>query len=87
MSVKSAQAFIERIQNDEDFRKELEGLDAAEERMKFAKARGFDFTINEIAEEKASLTDSELEDVAGGGVGCNCSDMFCYLIADLLLNT
>ncbi len=87
MSTENAKAFIERFKNDEDFRKELEERASAEERMKFAKARGFDFTINEIAEEKASLTDSELEDVAGGGVGCNCSDMFCYLIADLLLNT
>ncbi len=67
MSIKSAQAFIERVKNDEDFRKELEGRDSAEERMKFAKARGFDFTKDEIEELQDTLTDDELEGVAGGG--------------------
>ncbi|MCP4152890.1 MAG: Nif11-like leader peptide family natural product precursor [bacterium] len=72
MSIKSAQAFIERIQNDEDFRKELEERASEEERMKFAKARGFDFTKEEIDELKDTLTDDELNKVAGGG----CWDIF-----------
>ncbi len=66
MSIKSAKAFIENVKNDEDFRKELEGRDSAEERMKFAKARGFDFTKDEIAELNDVLTKDELESVAGG---------------------
>ncbi len=66
MSTESAKAFIERVENDEDFRKELEGRDSAEERMKFAKARGFDFTKDEIAELNDVLTKDELESVAGG---------------------
>ncbi len=65
MSIKSAQAFIERIQNDEDFRKELEERASEEERMKFAKARGFDFTKDEIDELKAIIPDGELE-MSGG---------------------
>ncbi len=70
MSIKSAQAFIERVKNDEDFRKELEERASAEERMKFAKARGFDFTTDEIKELQDTLTDDELEGVAGGNT-CN----------------
>ncbi len=66
MSTESAKAFIERVKNDEDFRKELEERASAEERMKFAKARGFDFTKDEINELQDTLTDDELESVAGG---------------------
>ncbi len=69
MSIKSAQAFIERIQNDENFRKELEERASTEERMKFAKARGFDFTKDEIDELKDTINDGDLDKVDGGG-GC-----------------
>ncbi len=65
MSIKSAQAFIERIQNDEDFRKEVEERASVEERMKFAKARGFDFTKDEIDELKDTINDGDL-DMSGG---------------------
>ncbi len=67
MSTESAKAFIERVQNDEDFRKELGERASAEERIKFAKARGFDFTKGEIDELQDTLTDDELDRVAGGG--------------------
>ncbi len=70
MSIESAKAFLERVKNDEDFRKELEGQVSMEERMKVAKAQGFDFTKDEIGEVHDSLTDQELEEVAGGGWGC-----------------
>ncbi len=67
MSIESAKAFLERIHNDEDFRKELGGKVSAEERMKFAKAQGFDFTKDELDEVKGNLTDEELDAVAAGG--------------------
>ncbi len=69
MSIKSAKAFIEYVKNDEDCRKELEEMRSAEERMRFAKARGFDFTEDEIAELQDRLTLDELDAVAGGWVG------------------
>ncbi len=71
MSIDSAEAFIERVKNDEDFRKELEGRTSVEERMKFGKAQGFDFTKEEIGELNDSLTDEELDAVAGGKWHCN----------------
>ncbi|MCP4623632.1 MAG: Nif11-like leader peptide family natural product precursor [bacterium] len=66
MSTESAKAFIERVENDEDFRKELEERASEEERMIFAKARGFDFTKDEIDELKDALTDDLMGNVAGG---------------------
>ncbi len=66
MSIDSAKAFIESVKNDQDFRKELEGLASAEERMKFAKAQGFDFTKDDIDKLQDSLTDEELDTVDGG---------------------
>ncbi len=67
MSIESAKAFLERVENDEDFRKELEGKTSLEERMKFAKLQGFDFTKGEIRECMESLSDEDLDAVAAGG--------------------
>ncbi len=66
MSIESAKAFLERVKNDEDFRKELEGQASVEERIEFAKAQGFDFTNDEIREVRECLSDEELKEVAGG---------------------
>ncbi len=70
MSIESTKAFLERVENDEDFKKELEGQASVEERMKFAKAQGFDFTKDEIREvSEEGLSDDELDAVAGGRCG------------------
>ncbi len=66
MSIESAKAFLERVGNDEDFRKELEGKTSLEERIKFAKAQGFDFTKGEFRECMDSLSDEDLDAVAAG---------------------
>ena len=67
MSIESAKAFLERVGNDEDFRKELEGKTSVEERIKFAKAQGFDFTKGEVRECMESLSDEQLDAIAAGG--------------------
>jgi predicted ribosomally synthesized peptide with nif11-like leader len=72
MSIESAKAFLERVKNDEDFRKETEEQASAEERIKFVKAQGFDFTKEEIDSLKSELSDEELDAVAGGAwPGCD----------------
>ncbi len=76
MSIESAKAYFERVKNDEDFRKELEGQASVEERMKFAKAQGFDFTKEEIREVREGLSEEELDGAAGGighVEGCVCT--------------
>ncbi len=75
MSIESAKAFMERVVNDEDFRKEVGEIATAEERMAFVTAAGFDFTKEELknVQEKMQLTDEELGSIAGGdadGVIC-----------------
>ena len=70
MTIESAKAFLERVRNDEDFNKELVDRTSAEERMKFAKAQGFDFTNEEINSLKDELSDEQLGGVAGGNP-CN----------------
>ena len=52
MSIESAKAFLERLQNDEDFRKAVGEIATAEERMEFVKGAGFDFTKEEIKSDQ-----------------------------------
>jgi predicted ribosomally synthesized peptide with nif11-like leader len=70
MSIESAKAFLERVRNDEDFRKSVGGITTAEERMEFVKKAGFDFTEKEINSLKDELSDEQLGGVAGGNP-CN----------------
>ncbi len=69
MSIESAKAFLKRVKNDEDFKKELEGQASVDGRMEFAKAQGFDFTKDEIRQVHTRLTYEEMDAVAAGG-GC-----------------
>ena len=66
MSIESAKAFLERIKNDEDFRKSVGEIATSKERMEYVKGAGFDFTKDEIANLKDELSDDDLENVAGG---------------------
>ena len=68
MSIESAKAFLERVQNDEDFRNSVGELGTAEERMEYVKKAGFDFTMEEMATLKDELSDNELSELAGGNV-------------------
>ena len=80
MSVDSTKAFLERVKNDEDFRKEVGAQTSKEERMKFVKAQGFDFTKEEIDSLKDELSDEQLEGVDGGwspDMGTYCRTPTC----------
>lgn len=68
MSLVSANAFLEKVKNDEGFKKMLTDLPDGQARMDFAKEAGFTFTVEELAEAKAEqgLSDEELDAVAGG---------------------
>ena len=67
MSIESAKAFLERVKNDEDFRKSVGEIVKAEERMDFIKKAGFGFTKKEIEKVKSELTDEQVDMIAGGG--------------------
>ena len=66
MSIESAKAFLERVENDENFRNSVGEITTTEQRMKFVKGAGFDFTKEEINSIKAELSDEDLDKVAGG---------------------
>ena len=72
MSIESAKAFLERVRNDEEFNKELVDRTSAEERIKFVKAQGFDFTKEEMNAVQEELSDEELEGVTGGKLDIHC---------------
>lgn len=67
MSVESAKAFVKKMKTDEDFYKKVNGCKDAEERKAFVKKGGFDFTAEELKKVSESLSDEELDAVAGGG--------------------
>ncbi len=81
MSIESAKAFVERMKTDEDFRKEVSEKSSPEERIKFVKESGFDFTKEELetVREKLQLTDEDLETFSGGAPEfepyCDCRGM------------
>ncbi len=69
MSIESAKAFLERMKNDEDFRKEVGEKSSPEDRMNFIKENGFDFSKEDIEQVKSELSEEELEGAAGSGSG------------------
>ncbi len=67
MTIESAKAFLERMKNDEGFRKECSKKSSPEDRMKFVKESGFDFSTEEFEHVKSELGEDELEAIGGGG--------------------
>ena len=67
MSKQDAQAFLEKITNDEDLQQEMTNLETSEERLERAKQYGYEFTKNEMEEARQeTLSDADLDRVAGG---------------------
>lgn len=66
MSIESAQAFIERMKNDEEFNKKVMECKDSNGFSSFAKAAGYDFAPEEIKLVGRSLSDEQLDAVAGG---------------------
>ena len=69
MSIESANAFIERMKNDEEFAKKIMAETTAESRMELARGEGFYFTAEEIGQSSDELMDEELDAVVGGVAG------------------
>ncbi len=66
MSNESAKAYLDRIKNDENFRKEVSELSSPEDRMQFVKDNGFNFSKEEFEQVKSELSDEELDSLGGG---------------------
>jgi predicted ribosomally synthesized peptide with nif11-like leader len=72
MSIESAKAFLEKVKNDEDFRKSVGEIATTEQRMEFVKEAGFDFTKEEIEKLSSEVSDKQLDVVSGGGYNGAC---------------
>ncbi|MCP4578392.1 MAG: Nif11-like leader peptide family natural product precursor [Deltaproteobacteria bacterium] len=71
MSIESAKAFFEKVRNDEELMTKLSDKNlSGEERLNIAKAEGFEFTAQEMANVREELSEEMLEGVSGGSVGC-----------------
>ncbi|MFP4285623.1 MAG: Nif11-like leader peptide family natural product precursor [Desulfovermiculus sp.] len=66
MSKEQAREFIDRLDRDEDFKKEVTNCKNSEERIQFIKSQGFDFTTDEIKEVTEELSEQDLERISGG---------------------
>lgn len=73
MSLRSAELFLKKFKEDDDFRHSIENASNDDERRKIKKDHGFDFTKEEISallrQEPAELSSSDLESIAGGTGG------------------
>ncbi len=74
MSIEQAQAFIEKVKNDEDLAKRLNEAQDSESRLNIAKELGYDFTPEEARQASEQLSSDELEHVAGGLGWFSCLD-------------
>ena len=78
MTIESAKAFFEKVQNDEALMTKLSDKNLSEEeRLNIAKAEGFEFTAQEMANVREELSEEMLEGVSGGGVGCFDQPQMC----------
>ena len=68
MSEAAAQAFIERMKSDEDFRAKVMAEEGVEARMALIGAEGFDCSAEEIG-ALHELSEAELSGAVGGGDG------------------
>lgn len=77
MSKESAEAFINRIKTDEDFRKKVSDCKDSDARKACVQEEGFEFTAEELKEVgPRELSDDELDVVSGGDgyLGCCAFD-------------
>jgi len=66
MSIESAKTFVEKMKNDEDFRKKVTECKDNEARKAHVLKEGFDFSVEELKKCTGELSDEQLDAVAGG---------------------
>ena len=85
MSIDQAQAFIEKVKNDEDLAKRLSDAQDSESKLEIARQEGFEFDLEEANKAKEELSDEKLDRVAGG-VYHVCTEHECNYYEDLHLD-
>jgi predicted ribosomally synthesized peptide with nif11-like leader len=77
MSEQAAQAFIERMKSDADFRAKVMAEEDVEARLALIGAEGFDCSAEEIGALQ-ELTEAELGGAVGGGDGTELCIARCW---------
>jgi predicted ribosomally synthesized peptide with nif11-like leader len=72
MSIEQAQAFMEKVKNDEDLAKRLYDAQDIESKLEIARQEGFEFDLEEANKAKDELSNEDLDSVAAGLYGCMC---------------
>ena len=68
MSIQSAKAFLELIKNNEELAKRFAGCKTREEKIRFAKSEGFDFTEQEFTDAINGLNQMDFDLLVAGGL-------------------
>jgi predicted ribosomally synthesized peptide with nif11-like leader len=78
MSIEQAQAFFEKVKNDQELQKRLSEAKDNESKLEIARQEGFEFDLEEAKkarETNEELSDEEMESVAGGRLYLLWSDI------------
>lgn len=79
MSIEQAQAFIKKVQSDEDLTKKLSEAQDNDSKLEIARQEGFEFDLEEIKKAKDELGEDALFAVSGGhqpSPACTYKDNF-----------
>ena len=76
MSEEQLKAFILKVQADTSLQEQLNKVEGADV-VAIAKAAGFSITTEDLKEHRQTLSDNELEGVAGGGPGATLLTVQC----------
>jgi predicted ribosomally synthesized peptide with nif11-like leader len=74
MSIEQAQAFFEKVKNDEELAKRLSEAKDNESKLEIARQEGFRFDLEEAKKAKEELSDEQIANMAGGErqiLGCD----------------
>jgi predicted ribosomally synthesized peptide with nif11-like leader len=84
MSIEQAQAFMEKVKNDEDLAKRLKEAEDSESRLNIAKELGYEFNLEEARQAREQLSDEDLDNVAGGDGSKFCKSGYGVLPIPML---
>ncbi|MFO8032971.1 MAG: Nif11-like leader peptide family natural product precursor [Desulfohalobiaceae bacterium] len=73
MSIEQAQAFMEKVKNDEGLAKRLSEAQDSESKLEIARQEGYEFDLEEAKKAKDQLGEDELDDVACGAQSSGCT--------------
>jgi predicted ribosomally synthesized peptide with nif11-like leader len=77
MSIESAENFLKRVNEDNEFKNQLASAPDKESRQAIIKSGGYDFSEEELNSVKSKISIEDLDKIAAAGcfindIACNC---------------